>query len=234
MKYFLALDKGPSYRNDERYLKIDLNKINSLLNQDNNLKPLCAFTCTFKDKGELKKFLKANHLIDARYENYDLGITYFKEYYRFVSVPYQADAKFLNPKTLEQVIYEKSNHPNFLSIIIKQYHKVPYLKEEIYSFHSYITNPYADYKLYNVIRSFVNKICFRKNNDGIYVPDFKGTYNLGMLIAKIGNKDVKSNEIKQTKSVEKVEYSEDDPRAHHLEELKERYEKSQDGQMRLF
>ena len=55
-----------------------------------------------------------------------------------------------------------------------------------------------------------------------------------MLVAKLTKpKKEPVQTIMPSVNIEK-QYSEDDPAYHHLEELKSRYEKEQDDQMRLF
>ena len=233
MKYYLSLDKGQAFKNKERYIKIDLGKINELLSRDNNLKALITFTCTFESAGELKEFLKAKGLIDTRNIRDDIVITYLKEYVRFRAVPYKEDKKYLDYHNLEELICEYAKKPRFLETIIKNYSNYPHLTQEIYSFRAYLSNSYADYKLYDIARAFVSKICFRERN-GVQVVNYKGLFDLGMLIANL-TKPKKELQQTITPSVNiERQYSEDDPAYHHLEELKSRYEKEQDNQMSLF
>lgn len=233
MKYDLSLDKGQAFKNRERYIKIDLGKINELLSRDNNLKALTTFTCTFESDGELKEFLKAKGLIDARNIRNDIVITYLKDYIHFRAVSYKEDRQYLDHHNLEELICKFAKKPGFLEAIIKSYSDYPHLSREIYSFRAYLSNPYADYKLYDTTRAFVGKICFRERN-GTQVVNYKGLFDLGMLVAKLTKpKKEPVQTITPSVNIEK-QYSEDDPAYHHLEELKSRYEKEQEDQMRLF
>ena len=233
MKYYLSLDKGQAFKNKERYINLELEKINELLNKDNNLKALTTFTCSFASAGELKDFLKAKGLIDTRNISYDVVITYSKDYIHFRTVPYSEDKKYLDYHNLEELICKFARKKGFLEAITRNYNEYPHLSREIYSFRAYLSNPYADYKLYDTARNFVGKICFREKN-GTQVINYKGLFDLGMLVAKLTKpKKEPVQTIMPSVNIEK-QYSEDDPAYHHLEELKSRYEKEQDDQMRLF
>lgn len=233
MKYFLAFDKGQKFKNNERFIKIDLKEINEKLVQDKNLRALCTFTCSFSNERDLKAFLHAKGVIASKDTKYDLIITYVKEFNRSISVPYAQDAKFLNYKNLAEIIYQQSKSTNLIQVIIEHYSNYRHLSSEIYSLRSYLLNPYADYKLYDVIRSLVDKICFRQTS-GKRILNFKSLYDLGMLLSKYFSP--KENKIESSQNIpdSKPFLSEDNPGYFHLEELKERYEKNKDDQMRLF
>ena len=235
MKYFLAIDKGQVFKNSERLIKLNLTSINEKLSVDNNLRALCTFTCSFNSQEELKSFLQAKGLLDKKNTSLPLVITYFRDYYRTLNVPYSKDSQYFNSKNLVELIYKHAKDTNFLSMIINHYSNYQHLSKEIYSLRSYLSNPYADYKLYDVIRAFVDKLCYRQNKNQKNIINFKGMFDLGMLISRILNKSPeKVREDSSKTSLEKQNLSEDDPRFFKLEELKDRYEKSQEDQMRLF
>ncbi len=236
MKYYLSLDKGQVFKNKDRYIKIDLSEINEKLIQDNNLKALVTFTCSFENVLQLKEFLNAKGLIEKKNINCHLVLTYVRDYIHFREIPFKEDAKYLNFRNLEELICYNSKKPGFLDAIIQNYSKLPHLSPEIYSFRGYLSNPYADYKFYDVVRSFVSKICFREKS-GKKVINYKGLFDLGMLISKLTkSKEAVETVVKSEKETmdREPQYSEDDPRYHHLEELKDRYEKEQEDQIRLF
>ena len=232
MKYSLAFDKGQVFKNNDRFIRIHLNSIHDKLEQDNNLQSLVTFTTTFKSAHELKEFLKTKG-INPVYLKYEPVILYKKDYFRFMRVPYQSDLKYLSDRNLEKIIYEHANDKGFLEVLISNYANYPHLSNEMYSFRSYLSNPYASYKLYDVIRMFVDKVCFR-NNNGKRTLNYKGMLDLGMLLSLVLKKAPKPQEEVNKKSIFDEKIDEDDIRYHKLEELKDRYKDNQDDQMRLF
>lgn len=235
MKYYLALDKGRVFKNSDRYIKIPLNLVNEKLDQNNNLQMLSTFTTTFTNENELKSFLIGKNILDNRKSYYSISIIYYKDFYRHINVPYKSITKFLDFHYLEELIIKNAKTPNFLEIIIKRYSNYKHLNQELYSLKSFLSNPFADYKLYDVIRKLVNKICFTKTNDK-QKTNFKGLLDLAMLISSmVTPKSLNEKEpINSQKSEEWQFYTEDDPRYHHLEELKDQAEKRNDSQIHLF
>ena len=233
MKYYLSLDKGQAFKNKDRFIKINLKEINEKLVQNNNLQALVTFTCSFASSSQLKEFLTKKGLIEPRNVNCNLVITYEREYIRFRAVPYKDDTKYLDYRNLEEIICQFCKKPGFLQTIIQNYNYFPNLSQEIYSFRSYLSNPYAEYKFYDVARSFVGKICFREKN-GKRLINFKGLFDLGMLLAKLTKPKTKSKQIITKSKEAEQQYSEDDPKYYQLEELNSRLEREEDDQMRLF
>lgn len=234
MKYFLAIDKGHLFKNNERFTKINLETIHEKLGQENNLQALCTFTVSFANELELKMFLEAKGLLKRKNLHSKLVITYFKDYNHFSSIPYAKDKQFLDYHYLEKIIYENAKKPEFLQHLIKSYANYKHVASQLYSFRVYLSNPYEDYKLYDVVRNFVSKIVLR-DKQGKSSINYKGLYDLGMFVAKL----ITPPEIKQAEKVQPITFKdslseEEDPTHFHLIELKERYEKDQDDQMRLF
>ena len=233
MKYFLAMDKGKHLKNDERFKRIDLSIINDQLIKDNNLKALCAFTTAFNTPNELKEFLQRKGVMNAKDRNYNLKITYTsKGYNKSLSVAYKKDQVFIDYRYLEDVIFKNAQAPEFLNQLIEYYKNYTKLTFELAAFR----DPKKEYKLYDTVRSFVYKICFRDNN-GQNVLNYRGMYELGMLVSKL-TKTEKQEERKQenskTPSLLEMNLDENSPGYHYLEELKDRAKKSEDDQMRLF
>ena len=237
MKYFFAVDKGQSFKNALRFYKIDLTALNPKLAENNNLQALCTFTTTFENEAQLKAFLQSQGLLKLKDIGSDLIITYYREYNHFIKIPYLKDAKFLNFKNLEDIIYKYSKKPGFLKAVISRYNNYKNVFSEIYSFRGYLQNPYADYKFYDVVRQFVDKICFRTTNSKKKI-NYKGLYDLGMLISTLEEyENVRKLEIEKKEAMkcfQKRELNEEDPEYFHLEELRARKNEEIDGQMRLF
>ena len=186
MKYFLAIDKGSLYEGDSRFKKLNLSGINAKLEDDNNLRDLWTFTTTFETIELLKTFLKENKLLSSKESYHDLVIAYNYDGNRFMPVAYACDNKYLNWRNLEDIIYKNARKPNFLDVIINVYGGNSYVASEIYSLKSYLFNNYQDYKLYDVIRSFVAKLCLKPGEKATVVNE-KGLYDLAMLISKLDN-----------------------------------------------
>lgn len=235
MKYFLALDKGRTSKNYERFIKINLASINEKLAHENNLQALCTFTSSFENETQLKLFLVAEKVVDQKGINYPLTITYLKDFNRSTIIPYKKDLKYLDYRYLEDIILKNVKSPEFLKLLVNRYGNYKHLSQEIYSLRGFLSNPFAEYKLYDVVRRFVNKICFRQKN-GKQVINYKGLLDLGMLISRILEPMPIRCEINHKTQIKSEEQylSEDDPRLHHLEELKERAQINSDDQMRLF
>ena len=233
MKYYLAFDKGVAFKNRERFIKIDLEAINSKLNQDNNLESLTVFTTSFETEKQLKEFLQKKTIVDSRFLSNHLVIIYIRDYIHLREIPYKENALYLNYRNLEELIYKNAKHKGLLNSLIQNYQNYPHLSKEIYSLRVYLSNPYADYKLYDVIRSFVKKICFKEKKGNLKI-NYKGLFDLGMLLSKIIDSSKKKEQIVEPATPIDQEYDEDDPRYFHLEELKYRQEKEQDDQFRLF
>lgn len=238
MKYFLAVDRGQKFKNNLRFMKINLESINNKLVSDNNLEALCTFTCTFENEAQLKAFLQAKGLLTLKDIENGLTITYFRNYNRFIKIPYASQKHFLNFKKLEEIIYSFSKKPGFLDVIANHYINYPPLANEVYSIKGYISNPYSDYKFYDVVRKFVDKICFREKKVSRKI-NYKGLYDLGMLISALEEFDkVQTSEITRANTTEESlrerNLAEEDPAYFHLEELKSRKDEELDGQMRLF
>ena len=143
----------------------------------------------------------------------------------------------MNFKNLEEIIYRIAKKPGFLQVIISHYSNYQNLFSEMYSFRGYLSNPYADYKFYDVVRRFVDKVCFREVN-GKKKINYKGLYDLGMLISNLEEYE-KAEKIKVEKKADlkssfRERINEDDPEYFHLEELESRKNEELDGQMRLF
>ena len=233
MKYFLAFDKGQAFKNKERFIKLDLESINPKLNQDNNLESLTVFTTSFETEGELKEFLKKKKIGDSRLFQNHLAIIYVKDYIHFREIPYKEDKPYLDVRQLEEIISKNSKRAGLLNSLIQSYSNYPHLSQEIYSFRVYLCNPYADYKLYDIIRSFVKKVCFKEKN-GSLKKNYKGLFDLGMLVSKITKPKKETKQITKPTSIFDQIYEEDDPRYFHLEELKSRRKKEEEDQFRLF
>lgn len=233
MKYFLAIDKGDLYSNQERFKKIDLAQFHKQLGEDENLKALSLFTATFAMENDLKAFLRSKQLLDLRYASYDLVIIYFKDYYHSLPVAYQADQEFLNLVNIENAIYEYAMRPSFLNHIINRYSNYKFLQQEIYSFKSYLSNAFADYKLYDVIRSFVSKICYCMKDSKRQINYFE-LYRLGMFLSSLINNKVLQSSNVTMKHASSVQSINDDPGSYHFEELQDRFQNTQEDQIRLF
>lgn len=237
MKYFLAIDKGQIFKNSLRFYKIDLETIDDKLASNNNLQALCTFTTTFENEAQLKAFLEAKGLLDLKDIGNNLIITYYREYNRYIKVPYAKNSKFLNFKNLEEIIYRMAKKPGFLQVIISHYSNYQNLFSEMYSFRGYLSNPYADYKFYDVVRRFVNKVCFRDRN-GKKKINYKGLYDLGMLISTLEEYEkaekIKAEQKASLNSSFQENMNEDDPAYFHFKELESRRNEELDGQMRLF
>ena len=237
MKYFLAIDKGQIFKNSLRCSRINLETIDDKLASNNNLQALCTFTTAFENEAQLKTFLQAKGLLELKDVGNGLIITYYREYNRYIKIPYAKNSKFLNFKNLEEIIYRIAKKPGFLQVIISHYSNYQNLFSEMYSFRGYLSNPYADYKFYDVVRRFVDKVCFREVN-GKKKINYKGLYDLGMLISNLEEYE-KAEKIKVEKKADlkssfRERINEDDPEYFHLEELESRKNEELDGQMRLF
>ena len=230
MKYFLTVDRG-SFYNKERFKKVDIGKINPKLNTDNNLEAIYEFTTTFENDSTFKEFLIKQGLLDNKDMYFDLVITYEQNPIHLLDIAYASDRKYFDLKNLEQVIYSFSKNPERLRVLAKYYSTEKHVANELMSFRSYLSNPYADYKLYDVVRNFVEKICFKviKNKR---IKKYAEIYRLCMLVSKLDNP-------KQNKSIKKTpknevqdfnSYQEEDPEYFYIQELKE----SQDEQTRFF
>ena len=233
MKYFLAIDKGKHLKNDERFKRIDLSIINDQLIKDNNLKAICTFTTAFNTPNELKEFLQRKGAINAKDRNYNLKTTYTsKGYNKSLSVAYKSDQVFMDYRYLEEVIFQNASSPEFLKLLIEHYKNYANLTSELAA----LRDPKKEYKLYDIIRSFVYKLCFRDSfgKNGI---NYRGMYELGMLISKLTKEEKmeeKITEQKETPSILQMNLDENSPEYHHLEELKDRAKQKEDDQMRLF
>lgn len=192
MKYFLTIDRGV-YFNQDRFKKIELSKINVNLNKEDNLEEIYEFTTTFENPSLLKSFLNKQSLLNAKDMFFDLVITYENNPVHLLAVAYSSDKKYFNLRNLEQIIYSFIAKPERLRILAKYYSNYKYLANELLSFRSFVVNPYADYKLYDVIRRFVEKICFKVVN-GKKVKNYSEIYRLCMLVSKLDNpKNIKSS-----------------------------------------
>ena len=220
MKYFLAIDKGQIFKNSLRFSRINLETIDDKLASNNNLQALCTFTTAFENEAQLKTFLQAKGLLELKDVGNGLIITYYREYNRYIKIPYAKNSKFLNFKNLEEIIYRIAKKPGFLQVIISHYSNYQNLFSEMYSFRGYLSNPYADYKFYDVVRRFVDKVCFREVN---------GKKKINYKAEKI-----KVEKKADLKSSFRERINEDDPEYFHLEELESRKNEELDGQMRLF
>ena len=233
MKYFLAIDKGKHLKNGERFKKIDLSFINNHLIKDNNLKAICAFTATFNTPSELKEFLQRKGLMSAKDSSYNLKIIYNnKGYNRSLRVAYKSDQIFMDYRYLEDVIFKNAYSPEFLNSLIEYYKNYTQLREELAAFR----HPKKEYKLYDLVRMFVYKICFRENN-GQNKLNYRGMYELGMLISKLTKEETREERKKEKRedsSIFQMNLDENSQEYHHLEELKDRAKKNDDDQMRLF
>ncbi len=228
MKYYLALDKGQNNYSTKRFTIVDLTSLNPCLGQDKNLEAIYQFTTKFSSSIELKKFLQANGLITAKESMYSLVITYHLKYSRVMPVAYACDLEFFDISHLADIIYKNSKRKNFLPQLIRAYHSNKALAGELYSFQVYLHNPYADYKFYDVVRQFVNKVCFRMR-DKREVKDFKGLYDLALLVAKLTNSG--RDYVINAAPLNERKYEEGTP------EYYEQIEQSNDeleGQMRLY
>ena len=234
MKYFLAIDEDVM-RRKEKIKPINLGKINKALDKDNNLRALCSFTTTFKNKRELCAFLQKQGLISTREMDCDLLLYSYEDDKIFNAVAYRADAKYLDFRQLEEIIYKNRDNKGFLSALIRHYANYKYLSREIYAIKSYLAEPYLDYKLYDVIRSFVDKLCFRQINSK-RIFKFDNLYNLGMLVSKLLLFENRDKNVTMPKNETPTGYKPlaDSPGSFHLEELEERLNKKQEGQTRLF
>ena len=91
-------------RRKEKIKPINLGKINKALDKDNNLRALCSFTTTFKNKRELCVFLQKQGLISTREMDCDLLLYSYEDDKIFNAVAYRADAKYLDFRQLEEII----------------------------------------------------------------------------------------------------------------------------------
>lgn len=186
MKYILALDKGNYYKRNERYIKLNLGSINEKLEADNNLEALWKFTSYFDTRQSLVDFLISKNIVNQKNRKYDLVIIYQLNYIRNISIPYACDAKYFDPLELEKVIYKNARQKNFLEQLIHEYKDNKLVMKEIYSFRVYLSNPYADYKFYDVVRQFVDKLCFQTKN-GQRTKRVKSLFDLAMFLAMLTN-----------------------------------------------
>ncbi len=238
MKYFLAIDKGEYLSNADRFVNVDLKSIDSRFDKNNNLQALCIFTTSFEKESELKFFLMNKNLMYSKYANYPLVFIYKRNYYRALNVPYKAHLDYLNFHYLENKICKCAKNPNFLHALTKYYVSHMYLNQELNSLRSYLSNPYADYKLYDVIRNFVDKICFKIKN-GVRVINFRGLLDLSLFIYKFSSSNVSINStVNNTElfkdSFEHSYFDEDDPRLFHYEELQARARQKEESQISFF
>ena len=223
MKYFLTIDKGLFYNKKERFKKINLSSINESLDKENNLEAICTFTTAFETPALIKDFLNKKKLLDSKEMIFDLVITYQNEPEHLLDVAYASDKEYFNLNKLEQLIYSFSRKPERLRIITKYYNNQKSLTNELTSLRAYLSNPFADYKLFDVIRRFIEKVCYKTVN-GKRVKNYQEIYRLGMLLRKLDNPK-RSEEINKSEEVEnisKMRYTEEDPEYFHFEELQDR------------
>ena len=245
MKYFLAVDKGKSFDSDSNFRKIDLGKD---LEQENNLKALCDFTGSYLNGSELKEALNERHLLATNEMHYNLVIGYKKDSYRFIAVPYQKEHEYLDCKKLEETIHHFAQDKEALQVIISYYSnfgKVYNIQPELYSFRVFISNPYEDYKFYDVIRRFVDKVCYRIDH-GKKTLNFRRMYDLAMLVSKLvpskvekQEKEVPNQSIAASKPrMDSVVYHEYEELLYRLEQLSEKEKNMAEneipGQRRLY
>ena len=139
-------------------------------------------------------------------------------------------AEYTEITICESTICELSNE--FLNSLIEYYKNYTQLREELAAFR----HPKKEYKLYDLVRMFVYKICFRENN-GQNKLNYRGMYELGMLISKLTKEETREERKKEKRedsSIFQMNLDENSPEYHHLEELKDRAKKNDDDQMRLF
>lgn len=237
MKYFLSLDKGRHLKEAERFITIDLGNVNEALSLDNNLKAIYKFTTGFETVPSLKAFLLSSGLIRESETKYDLVVTYQKGYIHSIPVAYACDLEFFDINHLINVIRDNSKKEHFLPQLINHYKYNKKVARELYSFQAYTYNPYADYKFYDVVRSFVDKICFREK-DHKRVKDIKGLYDLALFVSRLTNPGrglviYRAGEVKTSANTRSV-IKEDSPLYYQLEELESRRNDDLDGQMKLF
>ena len=221
MKYFLAVHKGQALNNEGNFRKINLGKE---LDQENNLKALCDFTGTYSNEMELKQALNQNFLLANNEMHYNLAIGYKKDSFRFIAVPYQKEHEYLSYKKLEDAIYGFSKDKQALQVLISYYSYSNYpqiynIRSELYSFRVYLSNPYEDYKFYDVVRSFVEKICFRTDKDKKTL-NYRRMYDLGMLVSKLVPSKIEKQENSfSEKNPTELKPREDSIAYHKYEEL---------------
>lgn len=232
MKYFLALRKWKS----NKYISIDLDSINNLLCKDNNLKALSKFTMTFKNETELKEFLIAKKLLHPNLRHNELKIAYNYKTIRFLNVPFKEDEKLFDIGYLAKTITDNSMRPYYLETFLEYFIHDNYLSEEFFKLSEALADHKTNYKLYDLVLSFINSKCYKIRN-GKEIFSYKELFRIVMVVKALNMEMYKPLNEEKTEQVvlESGVLSEEALfKKEELEDRAKQLSKEIDGQLSLF
>lgn len=227
MKYYLAVDKGDRYRDNERYVKLDLTLINSKLSENNNLRAIDVFTEEFDNERELKHFLKEQKLLDKSISYFALSILYVKNGYKTLLVPYKKDGKYFDIEFMSEVIANEFYLTNMMNVFLNYFKAEDYKSESYHQLRSVVLRGSEKYIVYDRIRKFLDDYC--KPTGKISAGAF---HRVAMLVSRI-------HQSSGTPEVTPLDKNESpvlsDAQRFHLEELQSRVQNQEDDdQLNLF
>ena len=184
MKYYIAIDRGKFYKENERYLKIFLDNINHKLGEDNNLKSLCAFTMMHESKKTLKNFLVECGCLNKKDIHFDICFTYYKNITKIMDIPLKKDKKYFEVGRLIDIIMSYYENEYFFKKFLNYFNNGKYMPEGYYELTKAINNHAMEYIVRDKVTEFINDYCYRDMK-----LNFRSLYNIAMLTKTLDQKN---------------------------------------------